>query len=187
MKITFKNEDDFIQEVIKEVENLKKSYCKEDMPPSLIRLLKLTSNHRLKESNNISSLDQFFSEFYNIENQDFFETQSEIELAQKKLFDSVFSNKYSKSIFYEVANCDEQMGLFLSFDNKYVYLLSKENSGEIIKGLTDLKNVEYLVYIDTEEKDGCFLGEAQIVKDSLFTFDTFKSSVEHINSLINEQ
>lgn len=56
-------------------------------------------------------------------------------------------------------------------------MLSKENSGEIIKKLTDLKNVEYLVYIDTEEKEGCFLGEPKVVKDSLFTFDTFESLI----------
>lgn len=85
MKTEFENEDKFIQEVIKEVENLKKSYSKENMPPSLIRLLKLTSNHRLKKQK-ISSLSQFLSDFYDIENQTLLEEQNEIDLAQKKLF-----------------------------------------------------------------------------------------------------
>ena len=180
-----KDHDPMMLEIIEEIEKLSKNYCKHDMPTPLVKLLNIASDYRLKNPKIFSSLTQFISDFYDIENNEYFESQNELKKIHKEFFESVFLNDSSKNVDYEVANCKEQIGLFFLVDNKHIYLLSNKESGTIIKELTDLENIEYLVYIDTNEKEGCFLGESEIVEGTLTTFDNFENAIKHINSLIN--
>lgn len=99
-----------------------------------------------------------------------------------KVMEDLLSIKDS-GLSIELACSSDCEGFSYSGDYGYLYILSKDYAASILESL-NIKS-DFLVYIDTYEKEGCFNGEPDVAEGTLREFNSFDDAVKYASDIVH--